>query len=116
MHGPVPLERDGHRHEDGPRHARLVHRVQEPREHDDVQLRGQVEALPHALQDGPEKVVRVEGGERNEKEVEGVSKLAPGEDEAADDVPQESDGAERGLDDALQPEGDALEKGLLGGC
>jgi len=64
--GDVSLHRDGHCHEDGSCHHDGLARVEEVWEEEQVRPAEQVEALPEALQDGPEQVPGVEEGQSDQ--------------------------------------------------
>ena len=72
MNGDVTLDGDGDRHEDGGRHHDRLAGEEEVREEDDVKWGSQLEAFPEALKDGAEEVARVEHGQRDQHQVEGV--------------------------------------------
>ena len=55
-----------------------------------VNPRPQLEALPEALQDGPEEVARIEDGEGDDHQVERVPHLLGGQDEAGEQVAQDT--------------------------
>ena len=54
----VPLEGDGHRHEDGPGEGRLVRGVQQVGEQAEVDVAAQAEHLAEALKDGADQIPR----------------------------------------------------------
>ena len=55
-----------------------------------ILLRGHVELLPEALEDGSEEVGGVEAGHGDEQQVEGVAHLLAGQDHRGQDVPHDA--------------------------
>ncbi len=69
----IPLESDGHRHEDGTGDGDRQQRVQEVGEHEHVDDAHHVQPLPEGLQDAPDQVARVHADQGDQQEVERVS-------------------------------------------
>lgn len=72
VNGDVTLDGDCDRHENGCRHHDGLAGEEEVREEDDMNGGRQLEAFPEALEDGAEEVARVEHGQRDQHQVEGV--------------------------------------------
>ena len=71
--------------------------VEEVGEEEDVRVRPEPEGAAKALQQRPEEVPRVEDGERDQEQVEGVPHRPLVQDEARGDVAQDADDGEDGL-------------------
>ena len=73
----VPFERYGHGHKNGSGHRDWQERVEQVGEKDDVDRRGEPEALAERLQDAGHEVARVHADEGDEQEVERVAHVLP---------------------------------------
>ena len=119
--GVIPLDGDGDGHKDAAGHGRLrndtkqysmkknmymvtersrsnlMKGVEEVREEEDVRVRPEPEGAAKALQQRPEEVPRIEHGERDQEQVEGVPHRSLVQDEARSDVAKDADDGEDGL-------------------